>query len=112
MIRINGLDTHYICRDVIDNVEACERLDIILVPKVGVAADVDAVGYRSAARRAAVLGYERKRAIHPSRISLANEDFTPSQAQVDKAHPIMAAMEAAARAGLGAVSLNGRRSIH
>jgi len=43
MIRINGLDTHYIYRDVIDIVEAYERLDMILIPKVGEAADACAV---------------------------------------------------------------------
>lgn len=43
MIRINGLDTHYMYRDVVDIVEACERLDMILIPKVGVPADVYAV---------------------------------------------------------------------
>jgi malyl-CoA/(S)-citramalyl-CoA lyase len=40
-IRINGLDTHYMYRDVIDIVEqAGENLDTILIPKVGVPADV------------------------------------------------------------------------
>ena len=43
MIRINGLDTHYMYRDVVDIVEACPRLDMILIPKAGVAADVYAV---------------------------------------------------------------------
>ncbi|MCC7413706.1 MAG: CoA ester lyase [Gammaproteobacteria bacterium] len=40
-VRINGLDTHYMYRDVVDIVEqAGHRLDTILIPKVGVAADV------------------------------------------------------------------------
>ena len=43
-IRINGLDTHYMYRDVVDIVEqAGERLDLVMVPKVGTAADVYAV---------------------------------------------------------------------
>ncbi|MBB94346.1 MAG: CoA ester lyase [Rhodobacteraceae bacterium] len=42
-IRINGLDTHYMYRDVVDVVEACERLDLIMIPKVGTAADVYAI---------------------------------------------------------------------
>ncbi len=228
MVRINGLDTHYMYRDVIDIVEACGRLDMILIPKVGVAADVyavdmlvtqvenaarrtrrigfevlietalglanveaiaqasprleamsfgvadyaastrarttviggvhpdsgvladasgagdrayfwtdpwhaaqtrmlvacrayglrpidgpfgdfgDAAGYRSAARRVAVLGFEGKWAIHPSQIALANEVFTPTAAEIDKARRILAAMETAAREGRGAVSLDGR----
>jgi malyl-CoA/(S)-citramalyl-CoA lyase len=217
MIRINGLDTHYMYRDVVDIVEACPRLDMILIPKVGVPADVYAIdvmvtqieqakkrekkigfevlietalgmanveaiagvadyaastrarstviggvnkdysvltdkdesgnrethwqdpwlfaqarmmvacrayglrpidgpfgdfsdpdGYISAARRCAALGFEGKWAIHPSQIDLANEVFTPSAAEVDKARRILAAMEEAAKAGKGAVSLDGR----
>jgi len=40
-VRINGIDTHYMYRDVIDVVEqAGGHLDTILIPKVGVPADV------------------------------------------------------------------------
>jgi malyl-CoA/(S)-citramalyl-CoA lyase len=228
MIRINGLDTHYMYRDVVDIVEACPRLDMILIPKVGVPADVYALdmlvtqietakkrskrigfevlietalgmanveaiaqaskrleamsfgvadyaastrarttviggvnpdygvlsdkdaqgkrtffwgdqwhaaqtrmmvacrayglrpidgpfgdfsdrdGYLAAARRAAVLGYEGKWAIHPSQIELANEVFTPSDAEVTKAKRVVEAMQQAAKEGKGAVSLDGR----
>ena len=228
MVRINGLDTHYMYRDVVDIVEACPRLDMLLIPKVGVAADVyaidmlvtqieaarqrskrigfevlietalgmanveaiaqssrrleamsfgvadyaastrarttviggvnrdsgvltdpdeqgrrqyfwtdpwhaaqtrmlvacrayglrpidgpfgdfgDADGFRAAANRAAVLGYEGKWAIHPSQVALANEVFTPTEAEVARARRIVEAMAEAARAGRGAVSLDGR----
>jgi malyl-CoA/(S)-citramalyl-CoA lyase len=228
MIRINGLDTHYMYRDVVDIVEACPRLDMILIPKVGVPADVYAIdmlvtqietakkrtkrigfevlietalgmanveaiaqsserleamsfgvadyaastrarttviggvnadygvltdkdasgnrnyywadqwhaaqtrmlvacrayglrpidgpfgdfsdpdGFIAAAKRAAVLGYEGKWAIHPSQIDLANQVFTPSEAEVTKARRIMSAMDEAAKAGKGAVSLDGK----
>jgi malyl-CoA/(S)-citramalyl-CoA lyase len=228
MVRINGLDTHYMYRDVIDIIEACPRLDMILIPKVGVPQDVYAIdmlvtqiesakkrskkigfevlietalgmanveaiaqsskrleamsfgvadyaastrarttviggvhpdygvladrngandrayfwadpwhfaqsrmmvacrayglrpidgpfgdfndpdGFTAAANRAAVLGFEGKWAIHPSQIALANAVFTPAEAEVTKAHRILAAMEEAAREGRGAVSLDGR----
>jgi malyl-CoA/(S)-citramalyl-CoA lyase len=230
MVRINGLDTHYMYRDVVDIVEACPRLDMILIPKAGTAADVYAIdmlvtqietakrrdkrigfevlietalgmanveaiaqssrrleamsfgvadyaastrarttviggvnrdygvltdpdvtranhrdfhwadpwhyaqsrmmvacrayglrpidgpfgdfndpdGFRAAARRAAVLGFEGKWAIHPSQIALANEVFSPSEAEVTRARKILDAMRAAAREGRGAVSLDGR----
>jgi malyl-CoA/(S)-citramalyl-CoA lyase len=40
-LRINGLDTHFMYRDVIDVVEQSgDRLDTVLIPKVGVPADV------------------------------------------------------------------------
>ena len=68
----------------------------------------DADGYRSAARRAAALGCEGKWAIHPSQIDLANEAFTPGEAEVDRARRILQAMEDGAKEGRGAVSLDGR----
>ncbi len=43
-IRINGLDTHFCYRDVIEVMEeGGERLDAIMVPKVGVGADLYAI---------------------------------------------------------------------
>ena len=43
-VRINGLDTSYMYRDVVDLLEqSSERLDLIMIPKVGTAADVYAV---------------------------------------------------------------------
>jgi malyl-CoA/(S)-citramalyl-CoA lyase len=228
-VRINGLDTHYMYRDVIDVIEqGGERLDLIMVPKVGTAADVyavdmlvtqaeaamgrkkrlgfehiietalgmanvdaiagaskrneslhfgvadyaastrarttnigganpnyavltdkdekggrerhwgdmwhyaiarmvvaarahglrpvdgpfgdftDAEGFRAQAFRAATLGCEGKWAIHPSQVALANEVFSPSAAEVDKARRILAAMATAQREGKGAVALDGR----
>jgi malyl-CoA/(S)-citramalyl-CoA lyase len=68
----------------------------------------DPDGFKAAANRAAVLGYEGKWAIHPSQIALCNEVFTPSEAELAKAARIMAAMADAAREGRGAVSLDGR----
>ena len=228
-VRINGLDTHYMYRDVVDIVEqAGERLDLIMIPKVGTAADVYAVdmlvtqiedatgltkrigfehiietalgmqnvsaiagasmrneslhfgvadyaasmrarttviggvtenyavltdpgsdgsrqvhwgdmwhsaianmvvaaranglrpidgpfgdfsdpeGYKAAAYRAAALGCEGKWAIHPNQVALANEVMSPTEAEVDKANRILAAMAEAEAAGKGAVSLDGR----
>lgn len=228
-VRINGLDTHYMYRDVVDVIEqGGERLDLIMIPKVGTASDVYAVdmlvtqceaavgrkkrigfemiietalgmqnvheiaaaskrneslhfgvadyaastkarttnigganpdyavltdknaagqrdvhwgdmwhyavarmvvaaranglrpvdgpfgdfsdpdGYKAGGNRAGVLGCEGKWAIHPSQVALANELFTPSDAEVKKAERIMEAMVQAQREGKGAVSLDGR----
>jgi malyl-CoA/(S)-citramalyl-CoA lyase len=227
-VRINGLDTHYMYRDVIDLVENCPRLDLLLIPKIGVPADLyavdmlvtqieqskkrdkrvgfevlietalgwsnveaiarsskrleamcfgagdfaasmrmrttgigglnpdygvlterdaqgdrrflqgdpwhaaqvrvvaacwacglrpvdgpygdfkDADGFVSAAKRAAVLGFEGKWAIHPSQIALANQIFSPAAEEIERARRIVAAMEQAAREGRGAVQLDGR----
>ena len=43
-VRINGLDTHYMYRDLVEVIEkGGERLDLIMIPKAGCAADVYAV---------------------------------------------------------------------
>ncbi len=43
-MRINGLDTHYMYRDLVEVLEAApDKLDLIMIPKVGTAADVYAV---------------------------------------------------------------------
>jgi malyl-CoA/(S)-citramalyl-CoA lyase len=68
----------------------------------------DPEGYLASARRAAVLGYEGKWAIHPSQIELANQVFTPDTHIVEKTHRIISAMKEAAAEGKGAVSLDGR----
>ncbi len=59
-VRINGLDTHYMYRDVIDVLEqAGERLHTILVPKVGLPADLYCVETLVAQVEQAK-GYQRK----------------------------------------------------
>ena len=43
-VRINGLDTHFMYRDVVDLIEkAPNKLDLIMIPKVGTISDVYAV---------------------------------------------------------------------
>jgi malyl-CoA/(S)-citramalyl-CoA lyase len=62
-VRINGLDTEWGVRDIIDIVTRCPRLDLVLVPKVGTARDVQFVdaligGLEHETRRADRLGIE------------------------------------------------------
>jgi citrate lyase subunit beta/citryl-CoA lyase len=68
----------------------------------------DPEGYKAAARRAAALGCEGKWAIHPSQIALANEVFSPTEAEVSKARRILAALKEAEAQGKGAASLDGK----
>ena len=43
-VRINGLDTHYMYRDVVEVLEqAGDKVDLVMIPKVGTAADVYAL---------------------------------------------------------------------
>ena len=68
----------------------------------------DPEGYRTTARRAAIMGYEGKWAIHPSQVELAREVFTPSKKLQTRTRRIIEAMGEAAKQGKGAVSLDGR----
>ena len=68
----------------------------------------DPEGYKAVARSVAALGVEGKWAIHPSQIALANEVFTPPEAEVDRARRILLAMDQAAKEGRGAVAMDGR----
>ncbi|MEK9969562.1 MAG: CoA ester lyase [Ferrovibrio sp.] len=68
----------------------------------------DADGYRAQANRAAILGCEGKWAIHPAQIAVANEVYTPPEAEVIKAKRILEAMKEAQAKGQGAVALDGK----
>ena len=68
----------------------------------------DPDGFRAAAKRAAALGIEGKWAIHPSQITLANEEFSPLGGEVERARRILEALKEAAAAGKGAASLDGK----
>ena len=76
-VRINGLDTHYMYRDVVDLIEqGGERLDLIMTPKTGTAADVYAVDMlvtqcEDAVGRKKRLGFEH---IIETALGMANVD--------------------------------------
>ena len=68
----------------------------------------DPEGYTAAAKRAIAIGFAGKWAIHPSQIPLANEVFSPSEADVERARGILKALDDAAAQGLGAVQYEGK----
>ena len=76
-LRINGLDTHYMYRDVIDVLEQTgERLDLIMIPKAGTAADIYALDMlvtqiETAKGRTKRIGFEM---IIESALGMANVD--------------------------------------
>ena len=67
----------------------------------------DAEGYLASGQRAASLGFEGKWAIHPSQIELANQVFSPSADLTAWAARVLAALDAAAAEGDGAVNDDG-----
>ena len=76
-LRINGLDTHYMYRDVIDVLEQSgERLDLMMIPKAGTAADIYALDMlvtqiETATGRRKRIGFEM---IIESALGMANVD--------------------------------------
>lgn len=68
----------------------------------------DPEGYKAGARRAAALGCEGKWAIHPSQVALANEVFSPTEAEITKARRIIEELRKAEAQGKGAASLDGK----
>ena len=68
----------------------------------------DPEGFKDGARRAAALGCEGKWAIHPSQVALANEVFSPTEAEVGRAKRIIEELRLAAAQGKGAASLDGK----
>ncbi len=68
----------------------------------------DPDGYTLSAKRAAALGIEGKWAIHPSQIKLANETFSPPEAEVNRAKRIIEELRKAESEGKGAASLDGK----
>lgn len=63
--------------------------------------------FRTECRRALQLGAVGKWAIHPSQIAIAQEVFSPSQEDIDKAHRSVVAYRAAQEKGLGAIQVDG-----
>ena len=68
----------------------------------------DPDAYIASAKRAAAIGIEGKWAIHPTQIDLANEVFSPTSNEVDKAKRIIEELKKAAKEGKGAAQLEGR----
>ncbi|OBK29276.1 citryl-CoA lyase [Mycobacterium asiaticum] len=67
----------------------------------------DLVGYERDARRASLLGYTGKWAIHPSQIPIANEVYSPTADEIALAERNVAAYRAAEAQGRGAVGVEG-----
>jgi citrate lyase subunit beta/citryl-CoA lyase len=75
---------------------------------VGSIADFrDQEAFRAIVRRSRRLGFVGASAIHPLQISVLNEEFSPRQAEVERAQRMVAAYDDAYAKGLGAVQFEG-----
>ena len=68
----------------------------------------DKAGFETACKIARALGFDGKQCIHPSQISTVNTAFSPTEAEAEYARRVVAAYEAAAASGRGAVQLDGK----
>lgn len=67
----------------------------------------DLSGYERDARRAALLGYTGKWAIHPDQVPIANQVYAPTADEIARAQTNIAAYREAEANGRGAVGVNG-----
>jgi len=68
----------------------------------------DEAGFEAACRQGLELGFDGKTLIHPKTIDAANRVFAPSEADVARAHKIIAAFEQASKEGKAVVLVDGK----
>jgi citrate lyase subunit beta/citryl-CoA lyase len=68
----------------------------------------DAAGLERASHISRALGFDGKQCIHPAQIATVNNVFAPSDAEVARAEAVVQAYDAAAAAGDGAATHDGR----
>ena len=68
----------------------------------------DPEGYRRAALRASLLGFDGKWAIHPSQIAIAHDVFSPTDQEIAEARASIATYRASEAAGVGAIGQDGK----
>src|SRR5207247_5541019 len=64
--------------------------------------------FRHAVRRSRRVGFVGASVIHPSQIQILNEEFRPSETEVDHAERVVAAYDKALAGGVGAVTVDGK----
>jgi citrate lyase subunit beta/citryl-CoA lyase len=73
-----------------------------------IAAVDDVAGFEHTVRAGRAMGFTGSVCIHPRQVPIVNRGFSPSSEQLAWAERVVAADEAASRAGLGAVLMDGR----
>jgi citrate lyase subunit beta/citryl-CoA lyase len=68
--------------------------------------DLDA--FRATVRRSRRLGFRGATVIHPRLVPILNEEFTPSQQEIEAARKIVKAYELAQREGKGSIQVDGK----
>ncbi len=91
---------------------AARAAGILPMGSMGQLANIDDLdAYRLGLRRAKALGFTTAACIHPAHVPIINEEYGASAAELDRARRLIAAFEAAAADGAGAVAFEGRRRL-
>jgi citrate lyase subunit beta/citryl-CoA lyase len=87
---------------------AARAAGILPMGFIGSIADFrDQDAFRAIVRRSKRFGFVGASAIHPLQVPVLNEEFSPSEAEVERARRMVAAYDAAYAQGLGAVQFEG-----
>jgi citrate lyase subunit beta/citryl-CoA lyase len=65
-------------------------------------------GFLAEARQGREMGFDGKTLIHPSQVEPANEAFSPSEADIERAQGLIAAFDEAKAAGAGVATYNNK----
>jgi len=88
---------------------AARAAGILPLGFIGTVADFrDLDAFRLTIRRSRRLGFVGASCIHPSQVAILNEEYRPSRDEVAAAERAVAAYDAAAAAGIGAIELDGK----
>jgi citrate lyase subunit beta/citryl-CoA lyase len=68
----------------------------------------NAEGFRAESEQGAEMGFDGKTLIHPDQVGIANDVWSPSEAEVEHARRVIAAFDEALAEGKGVVQLDGR----
>ena len=68
----------------------------------------DTAGLEHACRIARAMGFDGKQCIHPAQIAIVNRAFEPTAEEIARARAVVAAYDAAAQSGRGAVGHDGK----
>jgi citrate lyase subunit beta/citryl-CoA lyase len=87
---------------------ASRTAGILPMGSMGQLANIDDLeAYRAGLRRGRALGFTTASCIHPAHVPIINEEYGASAAELDRARRLIAAFEAAAAEGAGAVAFEG-----
>ena len=90
-------------------VVAARRAGILPIGFIGSVADFkDREVFRARIRRARRLGFESAFCVHPTQVTILNQEFAPSASEVDFARGLVAAFDASVAGGKAAFTYQGR----